>query len=433
MKIKRSLIIKIISVVLAVVAFEFILYSSYNVYFSPSAGENTMPEIFQQVDDIPFPYTGTNDNPMRTAYSHLGTEDLKKLYEAIGKSVYSISSEANNDGKYDTLSVYAGNKDYSEKDIYTAATAYFDDNPQVFWCDKSIECVYSEKDGAYVSAFSFYPIDDINSMSRKLSHEVLRIVNEAPAVTDHYYVEKYVHDDLVENCKYMIPQYRNGLASTSYGCLVNNNANCEGITDGFNLVMKCLGYETLKIYGYTQQLGLHTWSCIKLGKEWYMTDVTWDLREGGHRYDYFNMSTNEISKTHNIERTYDKVEEYNISLELANKFFNVYVPKCSDLNQSYFARESYAVTKESDIYKNKYLLEYIHKACKSGFDYCSLKISADRVSVDKIVEKMFSDENIEYYNTNMKYRLNSGENFVVDTENYEIIEDLNVIILRFNY
>lgn len=434
MKIKRRFekrfVMKILTVLLAVIAFEFILYSSYSQFFSNSGGA-AAPNIFQEIDDVPYPYTGTDETVLTSEYNRLETEEMKELYRAIEKSVYCISSSKDSEGRYETLPVFAGNREYTEKEIYSASTAFFDDNPQIFWSDKSIVCSYTSEKGAFVSSYSLYSFESINKMNRQLSMEVLKIVNQAPAVTDHYYVEKFVHDTLVENCEYTVPSEKHGLAATSFGCIVQNQANCEGITDGFNLLMKCLGYETLKIYGYSQGVGLHTWSSIRLGNQWYMTDVTWDLRDSSHRYDYFNISTEEILKTHNIEKTYDKVEEYNISLELANRYFNIYVPECKDLNQSYFARECYAVTKENDVYKNKYLLEYIYKACKSGVDYCSLKISTDLVSVDNIIAKMFSEDNVEYYNTNMEYRLDSGEDFSLDAEKYEFIEALNVLILRF--
>lgn len=433
MKMKRSFVIKVITAVLAIIIFEVVLFTSYNSVFTNNGTASASAGIFQQVDDVPFPYTGTLDEPVKPGYNCLETEKLKNIYEALEKSVYNILSAEDSDGKYETLSVFAGREDCSQKELYQAATAFFDDNPQVFWCDKSVLCNFSEENGAFISSFSLYSVDEINAMSRQLSQEVLQIVNGAPTVSDHYYVEKYVHDSLIDICSYTVSSMDNKLPSTAYGCLVQNSANCEGITDGFNLLMKCLGYETFKIYGSAQGIGLHTWSCIKLGNEWYMTDVTWDLRDSGHSYDYFNISTREISKTHNIEKTYDKAEDYNVSLELANKFFNICVPECNDLNQSYFARESYSVTKESDVSKNKYLLEYIYKACMSGFDYCSLKISSDLVEVDKIVETMFSEENVEYYNNNMNYRLYSGDDFRLDVDNYEVMDTLDVLILRFTY
>lgn len=427
MKEKKKLFLKILIILLSAIVLTLVCRIGLNFF-------RTKPVIYsgytyEQVKEISMPFV---DNAVKTdgAYSRLESDKLEKLYLAIETTVYCIAAEEDN-GKYNTMPIFAGQERFSEKEIHMTVTAFFDDNPQVFWCDKSLLCSYSKDKGTYISAVSLYSADEIDSMSEKLSKEILKIVSNAPAVSDLYYTEKYVHDRIIDSCEYKTPESSESLASTAYGCLVENKANCEGITDGFNLVMKCFGVETLKIYGSAQGIGLHTWNCVKLNNNWYMTDVTWDMRDKGHRYDYFNMTEKEFSKTHIVEKMYSEIEDDKSSMELSVRYYNIYVPECTDLNQSYFAREGYPVTKETDIYKSKYLLDYMFRAFKSGSGYCCLKISTDIIPLDSAAEILLNDENIDYYNTNIQYRLSDGEVFHLEKENIEIVEDLGIIILRF--
>lgn len=427
MKEKKKLFLKILIILLSAIVLTLVCRIGLNFF-------RTKPVIYsgytyEQVKEISMPFV---DNAVKTdgAYSRLESDKLEKLYLAIETTVYCIAAEEDN-GKYNTMPIFAGQERFSEKEIHMTVTAFFDDNPQVFWCDKSLLCSYSKDKGTYISAVSLYSADEIDSMSEKLSKEILKIVSSAPAVSDFYYTEKYVHDRIIDSCEYKTPESSESLASTAYGCLVENKANCEGITDGFNLVMKCFGVETLKIYGSAQGIGLHTWNCVKLNNNWYMTDVTWDMRDKGHRYDYFNMTEKEFSKTHIVEKMYSEIEDDKSSMELSVRYYNIYVPECTDLNQSYFAREGYPVTKETDIYKSKYLLDYMFRAFKSGSGYCCLKISTDIIPLDSVTEILLNDENIDYYNTNIQYRLSDGEVFHLEKENIEIVEDLGIIILRF--
>lgn len=429
MKNKKKICIEILSVILTATILGSVIYSVCS-YFFTTAPASYDGYTYEQVKEISMPYVENADKPIDGGYSNLNSDKLKNLYNAIEKSVYCIAAE-DDDGKFDTMPIFAGDEKFSEKEIHMTVTAFFDDNPQVFWCDKSLLCNYTEKNGSYVSAFSLYSADEINTMNEELGKAVLKTVSDAPAVSDFYYIEKYAHDRIIDMCSYKTPDSTTSLASTSYGCLVENNANCEGITDGFNLILKCFGIETLKIYGSAQGIGLHTWSSVKLNNNWYMTDVTWDMRDNGHRYDYFNMTTTEFSKTHTIEKTYGEIEDDNGSLELSMKYYNIYVPLCSDLNQSYFAREGYPVTSRDDIYKSKYLLDYIFRSFKSGAGYCCLKISTDMITIDSAVEILFEEENLNYYNSNMQYRLSDGESLHLEKENAETIEDLGIVILRF--
>lgn len=428
MKEKKKSCIKIAVVILFAVILEVIIYSvcSGFSYAKPAVYDGY---TYEQVKDISMPYAGGSGVPVRSCYNFLESDKLRKLYSAIEETVFCIAAVDDN-GKYNTIPVSAGTEEFSEKEIHMTVTAFFDDNPQIFWCDKSLLYSYSKKNGAFISAVSLYSADEIDKMNKKLAEEVLKAVSGAPASSDFYYIEKYIHDRIISRCVYKSPDSYESLASTAYGCLVENSANCEGITDGFNLLMKCFGAETLKIYGSAQGIGLHTWSCVKLNNNWYMTDVTWDMRNGGHNYDYFNMTANEFSKTHNIEKTYEEIDSENNSI-LTVKYYNIYVPQCNDLNQSFFAREGYTVTKRDDIYRSKNLLDYIFRAFKSGSGYCCLKISTDKISVESAAGILQENDNMDYYNSNMQYRLADGESFHIDSESTEVSEDLGIVILRF--
>lgn len=425
---KRQLYISIALVFFAAAIIVLILFSIKPNDLKVSFTGNT----YEKTIDVTLPFAG-DIKAEKCAFNSIDSEKVRNAYLALEKTVYYISTTENENNKFLTMPVFASTEQYSEKELHMAATAFFDDNPQVFWCDKSIICSYSKSRGTYISAVSLYSVEEINPMIEVFINSLLKIIGDSPITSDYYYLEKYVHDSIIDFCEYASPSLAGGLASTAYGCIVEKKANCEGITDGFNLLVKCLGIDTLKIYGNAQGIGLHTWSCVKISNDWYMTDVTWDMRDNPHKYDYFNISTSEISKTHTIEETYNEAEINNLFFGLSSKYYNIYVPECGDLNQSYFAKEGYPVTKESDVYKNPYLLDYIFRSFKSGINYCALKISTDIISVEEILEVFFEEDNLDYYNANIKYRLTEGEYLLITKKNSEILNDKSgILIINFD-
>ena len=109
----------------------------------------------------------------------------------------------------------------------------------------------------------------------KKSDEILNLIPEN--VSD---VEKLLilHDYIAGNTKYetkvyTTPNYDDDYIRTSYGCIVNKLAVCEGISEAFSYFCKKLGINS---YLVTSEEMHHQWNVVELGGKHYHIDVTQD-------------------------------------------------------------------------------------------------------------------------------------------------------------
>ncbi len=80
-----------------------------------------------------------------------------------------------------------------------------------------------------------------------------------------------VHDYLIRHCAYGGSQN----AYTAYGALVDGAAVCQGYAAAFNLMAQKCGLLSMTVCGRTRG-GDHAWNYIKIGKNYYYLDCTWD-------------------------------------------------------------------------------------------------------------------------------------------------------------
>jgi hypothetical protein len=93
--------------------------------------------------------------------------------------------------------------------------------------------------------------------------------------------------------------------------LLKGRGVCEGIAEAAKLLLDACGIPTLKLSGVARKedgsTEPHAWNVVLINGKWYHLDVTFDLTMAGDhiRYDYFNLSTEEILKDRTI-RPYHK-------------------------------------------------------------------------------------------------------------------------------
>ena len=93
-----------------------------------------------------------------------------------------------------------------------------------------------------------------------------------------YEKEKLIHDYIVSNVAYGYPGGKKepeGDAYSAYGALVLKKAVCNGYAEGMKLLCDLSGV-TCKMISGTADGEKHAWNLIKLDKEWYHADLTWD-------------------------------------------------------------------------------------------------------------------------------------------------------------
>lgn len=140
--------------------------------------------------------------------------------------------------------------------------------------------------------------DEYRKMKLELNSAVLKGTDGiAPNNSDYDKVMR-IHDYLVRNCTY-VESDETGLCSTSYGCLVNKKANCEGYAKAFNVLCAQVGIETMLITGVAEGEN-HAWNQVFADGKWFNIDVTWDDTDitGDIRRMYFLCDDDEFYLTH---------------------------------------------------------------------------------------------------------------------------------------
>ncbi len=195
--------------------------------------------------------------------------------------------------------------DISSSQLQRVFYALIYDNPQLFFMSKECKLV----SGGYSSYVMPGYTMSRDVMQTKLSdclNAAKDICAGASSGTDAFLLELSLHDALIRHVDYSVDGY-NG--ETIVGALLDGKAVCEGYAQSMKLLFDMAGIESRLLPGMAGKKGEqkqeHIWLLVNVDGSWYHHDPTWDdpvsEGEGGHsgpRHAYFNVTTDEISRTH---------------------------------------------------------------------------------------------------------------------------------------
>ncbi len=148
--------------------------------------------------------------------------------------------------------------------------------------------------------------------------------------------EKAIHDYIILNCAFAEgysarERKETDEVYTAYGALVNKTAVCNGYAEAMYLLLNAAGVECDMVVG-TADGSDHAWNIVKLDKEWYQVDATWDDptpdQKGYVQYSYYNLTDEQMAESHQWNQDdYPKCtsEKYN--------YFVYYKQVCRDYKQ----------------------------------------------------------------------------------------------------
>ena len=160
-------------------------------------------------------------------------------------------------------------------------------------------------------------------LQKRLSNQDMELLKFAQSVVSKltkpemsdYQKELLFHDYIINSARYdsehlatnTLPQS----AYTAYGILINKSGVCEGYSEAFKLLLDLAGIECRIVVGTSSSSIAHAWNMVKLDKEWYMVDLTYDdpvTTQNGKRLDilsheYFNITAALLSKDHTWDHT----------------------------------------------------------------------------------------------------------------------------------
>ena len=201
------------------------------------------------------------------------------------------------------------------------------------------EAGYKSKNDYYINELSKYGYDlsgkkadfkfdylETVEETAKVEMEVKRIIKDIikPNMSEDEKV-KVIHDYIVTHVQYDINGIKNHNEShTAYAALFTDKAGephetvCQGYALLFYKMATEAGLESRIMTGNAfsklanQKPQSHAWNLIKINGNWYQIDLTWDdpvmnpPNPNYKRYDYFNLSDNEMKKDH----TYNNPEKF---------------------------------------------------------------------------------------------------------------------------
>ena len=162
----------------------------------------------------------------------------------------------------------------------------------------------------YVINFNYdFNNSTLLQMKKDLEQKSCEIVASNIAKNMPPYMKVYIiHNYIINNCKYAADYETNDDPNyyTAYGALINGQAVCDGYASAAQILFNLCGIENIKISGTSKGSG-HAWNMIKLDDDYYHIDTTWDdpvSYDGFNylRYDYYNLTDDEISNDHTWDR-----------------------------------------------------------------------------------------------------------------------------------
>ncbi|MBR6037831.1 MAG: transglutaminase domain-containing protein [Candidatus Methanomethylophilaceae archaeon] len=228
--------------------------------------------------------------PGRSSRFHFDTltMDLRRLYVPIRNAILEGRTTVTLDSTF------------SADDLMKVIESVLQDNPQAFWmrCGASMEVrggittLKLAKSGAYDA------MERLKPMLKKMAEDLY--AKEVEGLRDPYDIEAAVHDHLASRIRYDDSDPTSAHDLT--GPLLKGRGVCDGISSAMAFLLNSYGIESAVVTGKKRGgEGNHAWNVVKIGKEWYHSDLTFDMGQGGKGWTshaYMNMDERMASRTH---------------------------------------------------------------------------------------------------------------------------------------
>ena len=280
------------------------------------------------------------------------------------------------------------------------------DNPELLLLGKDCGMEITAESSWFYCDYALEKSEYIQKKQR-LEKKVEQIKKDLEEIDGAFAKELYIHDLIIDNCEYV--SSNDMIQSTAYGALIDGKASCEGYAKAAKILLDAAGIENYLMCGVAarddgSEEG-HMWNVVIIDGQPYNLDVTWDDPIGesnanNKRYSYFNITDEEIKKTHTFdEEPADCTateENYFIKTE---KVFETYDANMKTSLSSLIAK----VGEEKKLSIRFSSEEAYKKAIKGLFDnqeiYGVLEVAA------KSSKEKFSTKKITYINDDTHYVL----------------------------
>jgi hypothetical protein len=174
----------------------------------------------------------------------------------------------------------------------------------------------------------------------------------------------------------------------------------------------------------------HIWNAIVLDDDWYYTDVTWDDTDELHMYDYFNVTSDELFKTHEASPLITEFDDTQLfSSDGTITTFNLFIPECTAEKYNYY-RYSGSVYGGAE---NNTLEEDLKRVADKNEPYFHIVIDTDKLSFEDAYEELFSEDSYTFADYIDRANASISENKLSTSVSIYKKKDLNTITIQLKY
>ena len=224
---------------------------------------------------------------------------------------FRISAERPFDGEPVPVRDKSGNIiEINTSDLAMVYQGFLYDHPEVFWLSGQYNYRVGSADGAEetADAVCVIPIpaseQELRAMKREFdsaAEDCLQRVSDSDGEREK---AKILYDCLADRIEYEEEAlYDSTLLNehTAYGAICGKKAVCDGIALAYKYLLDRCGIRCILIPGISEGTP-HVWNTVYWDDEWHESDLTWDtVSEGISRGQYFDLTTEEMSKDHERE------------------------------------------------------------------------------------------------------------------------------------
>lgn len=345
------------------------LENTFNGYLSTNTEYSFKDGIFIK--------TGVKDKEAKhlkeTAVTPDGIHTL--CYEKLNKTqkkIYRIMFTAANEMTENWFACGEKTKDY-ELDISLAYSALHCDRPELFWLpsaymiskSRNYACVaFKYKKNEFDNDY-LVTKEERDIMQPELEQKVSEILSVAQTLPTDYEKELFVHDTICNTATYNLDGGKH--IYNAYGALVGGTCVCEGYSRAMQLIMQRLSIPCGLMYGEYNNEG-HMWNVIIIGGNAYYLDTTWDDNdEYGALHEYFNITEEQLTKSHIISPLYSDSAD-----DGGEKNLNFLKYPCVTDTENYYVKNGLFISEDINT-----VLNAVVYCRQSGKPFAELKIMTE--------------------------------------------------------
>lgn len=279
----------------------------------------------------------------RYYYNQLNKHE-KKIYEALYKGLQDYKEQ---------IFVRVSTK-LTNKMVYRVFCAVTEDNPLIYYLNQSLINMAQDSFGnLIIYPQYFFSEETIHKYNKKIQYTVNSLAARLK-LTEGSDLDKVrkVHDYMCSTIKYDIEGADKNkpakviMSHNIIGVFAHHKAQCEGISKAVKVLLNAVDVRCLVVSGKaTTDDGIteeHSWNIVNINDTPAHIDVTWDIgasQKGAIAYDYYNVTDEQITKSHTAEWK---------------------MPACSSEKYSYFINNKLIFRSKSS------LKEYITNGIEAG-------------------------------------------------------------------